>query len=118
VGASSGPWSVPLTTNGVSRGDLVRCVEQTEEAPTLVEVVERSGHRTLRLNLAPALDVDTLFENLPTELSLVRLSAETLCVDVHPEDDYAVVSRHLDELVELGLLTWCEASSLPLTSED
>jgi hypothetical protein len=102
----------------VSRGDLVRCADRPDEVPSLVEVVERSGHRTLRLSLAPDLDVDALFENMRAELSLVRLSEETLCVDVHPEDDYAVVARHLDELAELGLLTWCKASSLPLTSED
>jgi Domain of unknown function (DUF4265) len=110
--------SVPLTANGVNRGDLVRCVDRQEELPSLVEVVERSGHRTLRLNLSPGVDSATLVESMPAELSLIRISEEALCVDVHPEDDYELVAAHLDELADLGVLTWCDASELPLTTEN
>ena len=39
-------------------------------------------------------------------------------MNVHPEDDYAMLARHLDELADLGVLAWCDASRLPLTGEN
>src|SRR5512146_547637 len=50
--------SCPFFAYGVSRDDVVRAVEAAgEDAPRLEDVVEKGGHRTLRIALDPEVDL-------------------------------------------------------------
>jgi Domain of unknown function (DUF4265) len=101
--------SVPTDADGVNRNDVVRCVEDTGNL-RLADVVELSGHRTVRVAMGRSTAAEELMDELPSGLWLLRSSGDRLCIDVHPEDDFGALARRLDELAEDGALTWYEAS--------
>ena len=79
------------------------CVETDEGEAT--RVVERSGHRTLHVELPSGTDVAELMAQLPTDGSLwIRPLDRLLVLDVHPEDDLETISDVLATLQSLGLL--------------
>lgn len=112
--------SCPFFAYGVSRDDVVRTVDVAgEDAPRLEDVVEKGGHRTLRLALDPAVDladgaVQGLLERL-LELGCTHepLRPKLVAIDVPPEVDVAVVAELLQSLVADRTLLWEWADPRP-----
>lgn len=87
-------------------GDIVRCAEvSADEVPRVVEVVERSGHRTLRIlfnekRVSPEEQEAILAGLNDLEASYERHSDTFVSVDVEPEADYeaifALLARHTE----------------------
>ncbi len=112
--------SCPFFAYGVSRDDVVSAVEAAgEDAPWLEAVVDKGGHRTLRLALDPAVEladasVQGLLERL-LELGCTHeaLRPKLVAVDVPAEVDVAVVAALLQALVGDRLLLWEWADPRP-----
>jgi hypothetical protein len=108
--------SVPVLADGLSFGDVVRCVISSDSDPPLVEAVRQwGGHRTVQIRLAEldAFDLD----QLPLDVSAgAWVSGPHFAVDVHPEEDWESVAAHLDDLQAAGALEWVEASALPIAA--
>jgi hypothetical protein len=112
--------SCPFFAYGVSRDDVVRAVATDgEDAPLLEDVVEKGGHRTLRLALDPAVEladgaVQGLLERL-LELGCTHeaLRPKLVAIDVPPEVDVAVVAELLQALVGDRTLLWEWADPRP-----
>lgn len=112
--------SCPFFAYGVSRDDVVRAVEDSgEDAPRLEDVLEKGGHRTLRLALAPQVDLgDSSIQGLLERLLELGCTHEALrpklvAIDVPPEVDVAVVAQLLQALVQEGSLLWEWADPRP-----
>jgi hypothetical protein len=101
--------SVPTLASGVSRNDVVRCFESGGDL-YVADVVERGGHRTVRVTIATHINPEALLDELPPGLSVLRSSGRRLSIDVHPEDDYHALVESLDRLAAGGDLTWYEGS--------
>ncbi len=112
--------SCPFFAYGVSRDDVVRAVESGgDEAPCLEDVVEKGGHRTLRLALDPSVEVsDAAIQGLLERLLELGCTHEALrpklaAIDVPPEVDVAVVAELLQALVGDRTLLWEWADPRP-----
>jgi hypothetical protein len=112
--------SCPFFAYGVSRDDVVHAVEAPgQEAPQLEDVVEKGGHRTLRLALDPAVElVDGSVQGLLERLLELGCTHEALrpklvAIDVPPEVDVAVVAELLQALVGDRMLLWEWADPRP-----
>ena len=112
--------SCPFFAYGVSRDDVVRAVEATgDDAPRLEDVVEKCGHRTLRLALDPAVEIaDSAVQGLLERLLELGCTHEALrpkmiAIDVPPEVDVAVVAALLQALVDDRTLLWEWADPRP-----
>lgn len=112
--------SCPFFAYGISRDDVVRAVEAPGEGgPALDEVLERGGHRTLRLTLDDSVDlrsppVQRILEKLidmgcTHELLRPRLVA----IDIPPEVDLEVVAELLQAASKAGSLAWEWADPRP-----
>lgn len=105
---------------GVSRDDVVRAVAAAgEDAPLLEDVVEKGGHRTLRLALDPAVEIadgtiQALLERV-LELGCTHeaLRPKLVAIDVPPEVDVAAVAELLQALVAERALLWEWADPRP-----
>jgi hypothetical protein len=112
--------SCPFFAYGVSRDDVVRAIEIAgEDAPRLEDVVEKGGHRTLRLALDPGVElgdgsVQGLLERV-LELGCTHeaLRPKLVAIDVPPEVDVAVVAELLQALVSDRMLLWEWADPRP-----
>ncbi len=112
--------SCPFFAYGVSRDDVVRAAEAAgDDAPHLEDVVEKGGHRTLRLALDPAVElsdggIQGLLERL-LELGCTHeaLRPKLVAIDVPPEVDVAVVAELLQALVSDRMLLWEWADPRP-----
>jgi hypothetical protein len=112
--------SCPFFAYGVSRDDVVRATEPgRDEAPLLEDVIEKGGHRTLRLALDPAVDVaDRSVQGLLERLLELGCTHETLrpklvALDVPREVDVAVVAELLQSLADDGVILWEWADPRP-----
>lgn len=112
--------SCPFFAYGVSRDDVVRAAEGAgEEAPRLEDVVEKGGHRTLRLALDPAIELaDGTIQGLLERLLELGCTHETLrpklvAIDVPPEVDVAVVAELLQALARDRAILWEWADPRP-----
>jgi hypothetical protein len=112
--------SCPFFAYGVSREDVVRAVEPAgEDAPRLEDVVEKCGHRTLRLALDATVEIaDSAIQGLLERLLELGCTHEALrpklvAIDVPPEVDVAVVAALLQSLVEDQTLLWEWADPRP-----
>jgi hypothetical protein len=112
--------SCPFFAYGISRDDVVRAVESAgEDAPRLEDVVEKGGHRTLRLALDPAVELaDGSVQGLLERLLEIGCTHEALrpklvAIDVPPEVDVAVVAELLQALVGDRTLLWEWADPRP-----
>lgn len=112
--------SSPFFAYGVSRDDVVRAAEAAgEEAPRLEDVVEKGGHRTLRLALDSSVDLaDASVQGLLERLLEIGCTHEALrpklvSIDVPPEVDVAVVAELLQALVGDRTLLWEWADPRP-----
>jgi hypothetical protein len=112
--------SCPFFAYGVSRDDVVRAVDAAgEETPRFEDVVEKGGHRTLRLALDPAVEladgsVQGLLERL-LEMGCTHeaLRPKLVAIDVPPAVDVAVVAELLQALVSDRTLLWEWADPRP-----
>jgi hypothetical protein len=112
--------SCPFFAYGVSRDDVVRAVEQDgEEAPRLEDVLEKGGHRTLRLALDPGVDVtDPAIQGLLERLLELGCTHETLrpklvALDVPREVDVTIVAELLQALADDRTILWEWADPRP-----
>jgi hypothetical protein len=112
--------SCPFFAYGVSRDDVVGAVETAgEDAPRLEDVLEKGGHRTLRLALDPRIDLaDSSVQGLLERLLELGCTHEALrpklvAIDVPPQVDVAVVAQLLQALVQEGTLLWEWADPRP-----
>jgi hypothetical protein len=112
--------SCPFFAYGLSRDDVIRAGERDADgAPLLEHVVEKGGHRTLRV----ALDADATLDSPAVQELLDGLVAlgcthETLrpkivAIDLPPQVDVAAVVLHLEALARTGLLLWEWADPRP-----
>lgn len=87
----------------VSWLDIVRApYSKKEERPTFSEVVEKSGHRTVRIIFDPPVEGGNESERKLNEIVALGCSYEGanpsyMCVDIPPEIDFEKVRNHLVE---------------------
>jgi len=112
--------SCPFFAYGISRDDVVRADESAgEEAPRLEDVIEKCGHRTLRLALDPAIEItDGAIQGLLERLLELGCTHETLrpkliALDVPREVDVAVVAELLQSLADDRAILWEWADPRP-----
>jgi hypothetical protein len=112
--------SCPFFAYGVSRDDVVRAVEQEgEEAPRLEDVVEKGGHRTLRVALDPSVEItDPSIQGLLERLLELGCTHETLrpklvALDVPREVDVTIVAELLQALADDRTILWEWADPRP-----
>jgi hypothetical protein len=112
--------SCPFFAYGVSRDDVVRASDvEGEEAPRLEDVLEKCGHRTLRLALDPGVDVsDRAVQGLLERLLELGCTHETLrpklvALDVPGEVDETVVAELLQSLATDRTILWEWADPRP-----
>jgi uncharacterized protein DUF4265 len=105
---------------GLSRDDVVRAVEVPgDEAPRVEDVVEKGGHRTLRLALDPRTELaDAAVQGLLERLLEMGCTHETLrpklvAIDLPPEVEVASVVELLQSLVDDGVILWEWADPRP-----
>lgn len=112
--------SCPFFAYGVSRDDLVRAeLGPGDEAPRLGDVIEKNGHRTLRVALDPAIElgdqaVRALLDRL-LELGCTHeaLRPKLVAIDVPGEVDEGVVVQLLQQLAGEGAALWEWADPRP-----
>lgn len=112
--------SCPFFAYGVSRDDVVRATEPSrDEAPRLEDVLEKGGHRTLRVALDPEVDVtDGAVQGLLERLLELGCTHETLrpklvALDVPPEVDVTIVAELLQALADDRTILWEWADPRP-----
>ena len=112
--------SCPFFAYGVSRDDVVVAATAAgDESPRLEDVVEKSGHRTLRAALDPAVGVShRSVQHLLGRLLEIGCTHEALrpklvAVDVPPAVDVGAVVGLLQPLADEGMLLWEWADPRP-----
>jgi hypothetical protein len=112
--------SCPFFAYGISRNDVVRAQDGTgQESPQLEDVIEKSGHRTLRLALDPEVtlggpDAQKLLERL-LEMGCTHelLRPKIVAIDLPPQADLEAVAGVLQEQARAGSLVWEWADPRP-----
>jgi hypothetical protein len=111
--------SCPFFAYGISRDDVVRAAEGADGAPRLDDVVEKSGHRTLRFALDPAVEltdgpIQGLLEQLlETGCTHEALRPKLVAIDVPEDVQLERVAEHLQALSRAGALLWEWADPRP-----
>ena len=112
--------SCPFFAYGVSRDDVVRAAgPDGQEAPALEDVIEKGGHRTLRLALDVSVELSTpevqeLLERLLQHgCTHELLRPKLVAIDVPPDADLAQVAELLQGLARDGALVWEWADPRP-----
>ncbi len=111
--------SCPFFAFGISRDDVVRAADAPGEGPVLDDVLEKGGHRTLRLTLGPAVElrsapVQRVLEKL-IDLGCTHelLRPRLVAIDLPPEVDLEVATELLQEGTRAGALSWEWADPRP-----
>ncbi len=112
--------SCPFFAYGISRDDVVRASGGPGEAgPILDDVLEKGGHRTLRLTLGPSTElrsapVQRVLEKL-IDLGCTHelLRPRLVAIDLPPEVDLEVAAELLQEAARAGALSWEWADPRP-----
>jgi hypothetical protein len=112
--------SCPFFAYGISRDDVVRATEPArDEAPRLEDVIEKGGHRTLRVALDPQVDVaDAAVQGLLERLLELGCTHETLrpklvALDIPREVDVTAVAELLQALADDRTIVWEWADPRP-----
>lgn len=112
--------SCPFFAYGVSRDDVVRTSqERGGEAPLVEEVLERGGHRTLRVALDSRFELaDAAVQGLLERLLEMGCTHETLrpklvAIDVPPTVDVTLVVELLQALADDSTVVWEWADPRP-----
>jgi hypothetical protein len=105
--------SCPFFAYGVSRDDVVHAADGAEVgAPQFDEVIEKSGHRTLRVALDAAFEIASpevqrlLGQLIERNCTHELLRPKLVAVDVPPEVDVAAVAELLEQGSRAGVLLW------------
>ncbi|HEX5501347.1 MAG TPA: DUF4265 domain-containing protein [Thermomicrobiales bacterium] len=103
--------NVPFRAYDLHPYDVVRAVSpRPDRIPEIIEVVRRSGHKTLRVLMeeaTPADEVRRLLETLNAmKASYERGSRRFYAFDVEPEADYQAVCDQLWQWEQEGLLQY------------
>ncbi len=112
--------SCPFFAYGISRDDVIRAVgAKGEDGPSLEDVMEKGGHRTLRL----ALDAASELSHRPVQAFLERvlelgctheaLRPKLVAIDLPPEVDLGQVMDLLQRKMKEGLIVWEWADPRP-----
>lgn len=112
--------SCPFFAYGVSREDVVRAGDAPgQEAPALEDIVEKGGHRTLRLALDATVELGTpgvqalLEQLLQLGCTYELLRPKIVAIDLPPEVDVAAVADVLQAQAREGALMWEWADPRP-----
>jgi hypothetical protein len=112
--------SCPFFAYGISRDDVVHATEvQGDEAPRLGDVLEKGGHRTLRVALDPRVELgDAVVQGLLERLVELGCTHEALrpklvAIDLPREVEVTVVVELLQELADDGAMLWEWADPRP-----
>jgi hypothetical protein len=112
--------SCPFFAYGISRDDVVRAADGAEAgAPQFDEVVEKSGHRTLRVALDAAVEIGSrevqrlLGQLIERGCTHELLRPKLLAIDLPPEADVALVAELLEHEERAGTLVWEWADPRP-----
>src|SRR5512138_2592512 len=105
--------SCPFFAYGISRDDVVRAPDvPSDGGPFLDDVLEKGGHRTLRLTLGPSAElrsasVQRVLERL-IDLGCTHelLRPRLVAIDLPPEVDLEVATELLQEAARAGALSW------------
>jgi hypothetical protein len=112
--------SCPFFAYGISRDDVVRAAEAPGEGgPFLDDVLEKGGHRTLRLTLGASVEL----RSAPVQRVLERLidlgcthellRPRLIAIDLPPEVDLEVATELLQQAARAGSLSWEWADPRP-----
>jgi hypothetical protein len=107
--------NTPWYLYGLNWGDTVRCAElSTDEVPRVIDVVSRSGHKTLRVifnhdRLTPERQDELLATLSEMHAHHERANPDLLAIDVEPQADYQAVFDFLARCTDEGLLVFEEA---------
>ena len=112
--------SCPFFAFGVSRDDVIRAAEFSGGGgPVLDDVLEKGGHRTLRLTLGPSVElrsgpVQRVLEKL-IDLGCTHelLRPRLVAIDLPPEVDLEVATEVLQDAARAGALSWEWADPRP-----
>ena len=112
--------SCPFFASGLSRDDVIQAeVPPRQGPPVLLEVLEKGGHRTLRLSLGAAVDpgsplVRRLFDRL-TELGCAHelLRPRLAVIDLPPQVELSGVAALLHQAAQEGVLRFEWADPRP-----
>lgn len=111
--------SCPFYAYGISRDDVVRAASAGEGGPVLDDVLEKGGHRTLRLTLGPSVELrSTAVQRILERLIDLGCTHELLrprlvAIDLPPEVDLEVAAELLQEAARSGALSWEWADPRP-----
>ena len=101
--------NVPFHAHDLHFGDIVRALPpEPELKPDIVEVVRRSGHKTLRVLFSETLS-DAEITQILAELNRAHAyyehaSGRFYAIDVEPDADYPAICTYLWECEQAGLL--------------
>jgi hypothetical protein len=111
--------SCPFFAYGLSRDDVVRADESAGDAPRLEDVMDKGGHRTLRMALDPSAElsdrpVQAMLERL-LEMGCTHeaLRPKIVAIDLPPEVDVGAVAELLQASTRDGLIVWEWADPRP-----
>ncbi len=112
--------SCPFFAYGISRDDVVRAQDGAgQEAPRLEDVIEKSGHRTLRLALDAKVELaDANVQGLLERLLELGCTHETLrpklvAIDLPAPVDVVIVAELLQAAAADGAIVWEWADPRP-----
>ncbi len=112
--------SCPFFAYGISRDDVVRAAEVAgDEAPRLEDVLEKGGHRTLRIALDAKIEIaDGAIQGLLERLLELGCTHETLrpklvAIDLPREVDVTIVVELLQALADDATIVWEWADPRP-----
>lgn len=107
--------NVPFCAYGINYGDTVRAVPVApEQKPHVVRVVQRSGHRTLRVSFCDHLGGEVQGPTLAAIEALggevERANDQFICIDVPAGADYTAIRAVLEAQERDGVLEYetCE----------
>ncbi len=105
---------------GISRDDVIgAAADAAEEAPRLEDVLEKCGHRTLRIALDPKVEItDGAVQGLLERLLELGCTHETLrpklvAIDLPPEVDVTIVVELLQAVADDATILWEWADPRP-----
>jgi hypothetical protein len=112
--------NMPFFVDGLNLNDVVRCHEEDDQKPLVVELLEWGGYSSLRVHFASALTPDE-------EIAILREAAQRgaqferggkglAMVAVSPDADYEAIYNYLLEQEEAGRLMF--GSNDPDDEED
>jgi hypothetical protein len=111
--------SCPFFAYGISRDDVIHAADAEASAPQFDEVVEKSGHRTLRVALDAALEIGSpevqrlLGQLIERGCTHELLRPKLVAVDLPPHVDLLAVAEVLEQASRAGVLLWEWADPRP-----